>query len=378
MDSESIYNTLLPKSICNLNLKRYVRFIEHCRTQDTSQFEETEDHHILPQSIYPEYSNFKEYPWNRVTLSHRQHFIAHWMLARALGGGMSYAFWKMANTNGQKGKGKIVVSSRVYAEAKRRSIEFIKEYWNNPENVKRAMANRQESCIRNRTYEKLSGSHKEYAQTPEGKVDYEERGRKAHETKTKYNIYALAGKKLSAWCNEIDPETGLSNAQVRSSKVDRDVYRENLGMSIRERLSEAMSGDNNPAKRPEVRAKISASITEYYKHNPGSFTGKKHTEEFKRKMSEDRKGDKSPLYNTVWYNNGIENLRLPSDQSPPEGFVKGRIQNYSKKKLKKLTCPHCNKTGGSGNMMRYHFDFCKQKKTSNSVNDTEVSLLDFV
>jgi hypothetical protein len=29
------------------------------------------------------------------------------------------------------------------------------------------------------------------------------------------------------------------------------------------------------------------------------------------------------------------------------------------KKLAVVTCPHCNKTGGRGNMMRYHFDFCK-------------------
>jgi group I intron endonuclease len=26
---------------------------------------------------------------------------------------------------------------------------------------------------------------------------------------------------------------------------------------------------------------------------------------------------------------------------------------------KTVTCPHCNKTGGAGNMKRYHFDFCK-------------------
>jgi hypothetical protein len=37
------------------------------------------------------------------------------------------------------------------------------------------------------------------------------------------------------------------------------------------------------------------------------------------------------------------------------------------KKLAVVTCPHCNKTGGRGNMMRYHFDFCKSITATNQV-----------
>ena len=29
---------------------------------------------------------------------------------------------------------------------------------------------------------------------------------------------------------------------------------------------------------------------------------------------------------------------------------------------KKITCPVCGKVGGQGNMKRYHFDNCKEKK----------------
>ena len=31
---------------------------------------------------------------------------------------------------------------------------------------------------------------------------------------------------------------------------------------------------------------------------------------------------------------------------------------------KTVTCPHCNKTGGAGNMKRYHFNFCKSLNTT--------------
>jgi hypothetical protein len=39
------------------------------------------------------------------------------------------------------------------------------------------------------------------------------------------------------------------------------------------------------------------------------------------------------------------------------------IQSIARKGVpqKKLTCPHCNKTGGNTNIVRYHFDNCKNK-----------------
>jgi hypothetical protein len=44
---------------------------------------------------------------------------------------------------------------------------------------------------------------------------------------------------------------------------------------------------------------------------------------------------------------------------------KEKIRNVAKKKgrkLKKVTCPFCNKTGMGGNMTRYHFENCKKRK----------------
>lgn len=35
---------------------------------------------------------------------------------------------------------------------------------------------------------------------------------------------------------------------------------------------------------------------------------------------------------------------------------------HTGRKTELVTCPHCNKKGGIHNMMRYHFNKCKQKK----------------
>jgi 5-methylcytosine-specific restriction endonuclease McrA len=55
---------------------------------------------------------------------------------------------------------------------------------------------------------------------------------------------------------------------------------------------------NNPSKKEEVKNKISESMKEYRKNNPldgdkNPFFGKRHTDEFKEKMSEEKKGKRS-------------------------------------------------------------------------------------
>ena len=59
-------------------LIRYTKFINFCRNQNINS-NYTEKHHILPVSLFPE---FKKDQNNIVLLSARQHFLAHWMLAK--------------------------------------------------------------------------------------------------------------------------------------------------------------------------------------------------------------------------------------------------------------------------------------------------------
>ena len=72
---------------------------------------------------------------------------------------------------------------------------------------------------------------------------------------------------------------------------------------------------------------------------------------------------------------------LTSDANPVYGLIKAgkhhfQTDNPSTKKIQdgthhflnnhpnkiQVTCPHCGKTGGSTNMKRYHFDYCKTLK----------------
>lgn len=55
-----------------------------------------------------------------------------------------------------------------------------------------------------------------------------------------------------------------------------------------------------------------------------------------------------------------DNMKGPKTETHSKNISLGKRG----KKLAVVTCPHCNKTGGRGNMMRYHFDFCKSVATS--------------
>lgn len=77
-------------------LNRYILFIDNCKIKnkmlDTNSIY-TEKHHILPKSDFPEYKDVSE---NIIILTGRQHFLAHWMLAKAISSSnMWFAFNQM-------------------------------------------------------------------------------------------------------------------------------------------------------------------------------------------------------------------------------------------------------------------------------------------
>lgn len=84
----------------------------------------------------------------------------------------------------------------------------------------------------------------------------------------------------------------------------------------------------------ETKEKISKSGKERYEEHPPYV----RTEEIKRKISEAKRG-------SIAWNKGIS----PSEE------VK---QKMRKPRLERI-CPHCQKIGRGGNMIRYHFDNCK-------------------
>ncbi len=103
-------------------LKRYLIFISKFSLNDSVG--NYHNHHILPSSLYPEYKNLKENIWNKSILTPRAHLIAHYMLAKALGGNMWFAYNNMNCYN-------VKLSSRLYAIGSEKFKEIASLYMKN-------------------------------------------------------------------------------------------------------------------------------------------------------------------------------------------------------------------------------------------------------
>ena len=86
---------------------RYTRFIGSLRGQSVDGYAEV--HHIVPRSL-----GGSDDADNLIRLTARQHYIAHWMLARAIGGSAARAFFMMSNF-GKYG----TVNSTTYEKARK-------------------------------------------------------------------------------------------------------------------------------------------------------------------------------------------------------------------------------------------------------------------
>lgn len=114
MNHTQITEILLTKSINLHYANRYMKFIQHCSMQHlTTGFE---SHHILPKAktLFPEYSSLKLNPWNSIKLTPHQHFIAHWLLWKAMGNFMAYAFSAMRRKSKYQTNRYFKITGKVY------------------------------------------------------------------------------------------------------------------------------------------------------------------------------------------------------------------------------------------------------------------------
>lgn len=79
-----------------------------------------EYHHIFPKSLYPDYETES---WNLIKLTTRQHYIVHWVLAKIFNGTMWFAFNMMSRTlNGRSSK--LYELSRKYVVEQSSKLNF--------------------------------------------------------------------------------------------------------------------------------------------------------------------------------------------------------------------------------------------------------------
>lgn len=176
-------------------------------------------------------------------------------------------------------------------------------------------------------------------------------------------IFQQAGMKWKQKQHLVDPNTGLTYREIRKQRFNQSLDKNNT----RHVFKLDISGDKNPAKREDVRKKISDTLKE--RIASGEVvpwpTGKK-LEYVSKRM----KGN-NLVEGMKWYNDGQKDYRLlptdPSTSSLKEGRLFSAVRG---KKYDMVRCPHCNTEGSGGNMKRYHFENCKLVRMSgfDSVN----------
>lgn len=111
-------------------IKRYDKFISSRKNRTVPAFAHI--HHILPKALdmYPEYRNLNEFAWNGISLTPREHFLAHWMLAKIFPGtSQSRTFYYMMNNSS-------VAKSKDYELARLSHIENMKTIYTQERNAK--------------------------------------------------------------------------------------------------------------------------------------------------------------------------------------------------------------------------------------------------
>lgn len=111
-------------------LNRYHKFILACSNLSDIN-DQTENHHICPRAadMFPQFSSFKEHSWNKIKLTHRQHYIAHLLLFKCYGKSQAVAFNLMVN----RGFGKIK-TSKLFDEMKTQMKKYNSDFTINQQN----------------------------------------------------------------------------------------------------------------------------------------------------------------------------------------------------------------------------------------------------
>jgi len=98
-DGNLYYIDYLPKIQDYFYFEKYLEFIS--RKLETWELDDSgipEKHHVVPKCYLPKWMTVEEtFIRNMVVLSPHEHYIAHYYLARALGGKMLSAFKRMSS-----------------------------------------------------------------------------------------------------------------------------------------------------------------------------------------------------------------------------------------------------------------------------------------
>ena len=91
------YVDYLPKVVDDFYFEKYIKFVAKKIERWDMPEGVPEKHHVVPKCYLPDWMTLEEtFRSNMVVLSPHEHYIAHYYLARALGGKMLSAFRRMS------------------------------------------------------------------------------------------------------------------------------------------------------------------------------------------------------------------------------------------------------------------------------------------
>lgn len=291
---------------------RYVNFINTRKLRFISAAEFTENHHIVPKSCggSDHYSNIIE-------LTAREHFIAHWMLSKALGGSQACAFWIMCND--LRNKHYRYVNSIAYEHARKQHSKFISEFNTGWVTCYDRILDKGTRILR----EEFSNNDR-YESHSKGKASY-----------------YIDGKIVQLYTNDPRIATGEAvsiRVGYKHTKETKEKMSAN-GIKNRIMITHSKTFERRYIEKDDI-------IPE------GFIIG----------MSEDEriqlKENCIKTFSVIkWITNGVDNKRIPiySESDIPDGWKIGRT-------LEKLTCPYCNKTVDKPNYGQHHGKKCKHYK----------------
>lgn len=82
-------NKIIKEMLTSLNVKceeKLKEYVDFCINNDQNSIipSKTSHHHIMPNKLFPEYSDLKENPWNGTHLLYSDHYYAHWLITEAI------------------------------------------------------------------------------------------------------------------------------------------------------------------------------------------------------------------------------------------------------------------------------------------------------
>lgn len=287
---------------CDKNVSlidRYIKFINFCREFNSIKLEEgiyVENHHIIPKSINENYSDLRIYKCNGIYLTARQHFLAHWILAKAVGQKMWNALHIMMTTeNEHQERYKISKNSRLYEKIRLKSVENrIVKVWTEEDRYKLSV--------------KYTGSG-----NPRYGVELSE------ETKTKISN-SSKGRHLS------------EETKAKIFKSSKEYWESERSDEFRKKLSIRLKNTPLRPKGFTLSDEQKKAISIFNSNSIWITNGEidkriRYDDEIPTGFKKGRSN--LSLTNHTWYTNGMDNIRLKDDEIIPSGYYRGVSKDMS-------------------------------------------------